>query len=154
MALEELPDPAPGSDGVLVATRFAGVNTADLAQRAGAYPAPPGSPADIPGLEVAGTVVGVGAVVRDFSEGDRIFGLVGGGGLADRVVAHARHVTPIPEALSDEEAAAVPEAFVTAHDALLTRGELGLGDVLVVTGANGGVGTAGVQIGVVAGARV
>jgi NADPH:quinone reductase-like Zn-dependent oxidoreductase len=154
MALEELPDPAPGSDGVLVATRFAGVNTADLAQRAGAYPAPPGSPADIPGLEVAGTVVGVGAVVRDFSEGDRVFGLVGGGGLADRVVAHARHVTPIPEALSDEEAAAVPEAFVTAHDALLTRGELGLGDVLVVTGANGGVGTAGVQIGVVAGARV
>lgn len=154
MRFEERPDPVPGSDEVLVAARFAGINSADLSQRAGNYPAPPGAPQDVPGLEVAGTVVATGATVRGISEGDRVFGLVGGGGLADRVVVHARHVTPVPESLSDEEAAAIPEAFVTAHDAVVTRCGLGLGDVLLVTGANGGVGSAGVQIGVAAGARV
>ena len=154
MRLEERPDPVPGSEEVLVAARFAGINTADLAQRAGAYPAPPGAPQDVPGLEVAGTVVAKGAAVRDFAEGDRVFGLVGGGGLADRVLVHERHATRVPERLSDEEAAGVPEAFITSHDAIVTRGALGLGDVLLVNGANGGVGSAGVQIGVVAGARV
>jgi NADPH:quinone reductase-like Zn-dependent oxidoreductase len=153
MRLEERPDPEPGTDEVVVAARFAGINTADLAQRAGAYPAPPGAPQDIPGLEVAGTVVAVGSGVRDFADGDRVFGLVGGGGLADRVVVHERHVTRVPEQLSDEEAAAVPEAFITAHDAIVTQAGLGLGHVLLVTGANGGVGSAGVQIGLVAGAR-
>jgi putative PIG3 family NAD(P)H quinone oxidoreductase len=154
MRLEERPDPVPGSDEVLVAARFAGINAADLAQRAGAYPAPPGAPQDVPGLEVAGTVVAKGASVRDFVEGDRVFGLVGGGGLADRVVVHERHATRVPDSLSEEEAAAIPEAFITSHDAIVTRGGLGVGDVLLVHGANGGVGSAGVQIGVVAGARV
>jgi NADPH:quinone reductase len=154
MRFEERPDPAPGSAELLVAVRFAALNTADLAQRAGAYPAPPGAPQDIPGLEVAGTVVAAGGAARDFAEGDRIFGLVGGGGLADRVVVHARHVTRVPDGLSDEEAAAIPEAFITSHDALVTRGGLRLGDLLLVNGANGGVGSASVQIGVVAGARV
>jgi NADPH:quinone reductase-like Zn-dependent oxidoreductase len=154
MRVEERPDPVPGSEELLVAARFAGINTADLAQRAGAYPAPPGAPQDVPGLEVAGTVVATGAAVRGVEEGDRVFGLVGGGGLADRVVVHERHVTRVPDALSDEEAAAVPEAFITAHDAVVTQGRLGLGDVLLVNGANGGVGSAGVQIGVVAGAHV
>ena len=154
MRLEERPDPVPGSEELLVAARFAGINTADLAQRAGAYPAPPGAPQDVPGLEVAGTIVATGSAVRGFAEGDRVFGLVGGGGLADRVVVHERHVTRVPDALSDEDAAAIPEAFVTSHDAIVTRGGLRLGDVLLVNGANGGVGTAGVQIGVAAGARV
>jgi NADPH:quinone reductase-like Zn-dependent oxidoreductase len=154
MQLEERPDPVPGSDELLVAASFAGINGADLAQRAGAYPAPPGAPADVPGLEVAGVVAGKGAGVRGFEEGDRVFGLVGGGGLADRVIVHERHVTRIPERLSDEEAAAVPEVFMTAHDAIVSQAGLGLGDVLLVTGANGGVGTAAVQIGVAAGARV
>jgi NADPH:quinone reductase-like Zn-dependent oxidoreductase len=154
MRLEERPDPAPGSNELLVAARFAGVNTADLAQRAGAYPAPPDAPQDVPGLEVAGLVVATGAAVRSFAEGDRVFGLVGGGGLADRVVVHERHVGRVPERLSDEEAAAVPEAFITAHDAIVSQAGLGLGDVLLVNGANGGVGTAAVQIGVAAGARV
>ena len=154
MRLAERPDPVPGEHELLVAARFAGINTADLAQRAGSYPAPPGAPQDVPGLEVAGTVVAAGAGVLALAAGDRVFGLVGGGGLADRVVVHERHVARVPDELSDEEAAAVPEAFVTAHDALVTRGGLGLGDVLLVTGANGGVGTAAVQIGVVAGARV
>src|ERR671925_569677 len=80
LRLDERPDPAPGSHEVLVAAEFAGINTADLAQRAGHYPAPPGAPQDVPGLEVAGTVVAVGAAVRDHREGDRVFGLVGGGG--------------------------------------------------------------------------
>src|SRR5262245_24539005 len=154
MQLEERPDPVPGSDELLVAASFAGINGADLAQRAGAYPAPPGSPADVPGLEVAGVVAAKGAGVRGFEEGDRVFGLVGGGGLADRVVVHERQGTRVPDRLSDEEAAAVPEVFMTAHDAIVSQAGLGLGDVLLVTGANGGVGTAAVQIGVAAGARV
>ena len=154
MRLEERPDPVPGEGEVLVAVRFAALNTADLAQRAGNYPAPPGAPQDVPGLEVAGVVAAVGAAVRDFAEGDRVFGLVGGGGLADRVVAHERHLALVPDSLSDEEASAVPEAFITAHDAMVTQAGLGLGDVLLVNGANGGVGSAAVQIGLAAGARV
>src|SRR5207249_259736 len=154
MRLEERPDPRPGSDEVLVAVRFAGVNTADLAQRAGAYPAPPGAPQDVPGLEVAGTVIACGDAVLAWKEGDRVFGLVGGGGLADRVVVHERHVTAVPERLTEEEAAATPETFITAHDAIRTQAGLRPGDVLLVNGANGGVGTAGVQIGLCSGARV
>src|SRR5205085_6122074 len=102
----------------------------------------------------AGAVVATGASVRAFAEGDRVFGLVGGGGLADRVVVHERHLARVPASRSDEEAAAVPEAFITAHDAIVTQAGLGLGDVLLVNGANGGVGSAAVQIGVVAGTRV
>jgi NADPH:quinone reductase-like Zn-dependent oxidoreductase len=152
--VDERPDPTPGSDEVLVATSFAALNAADLMQRAGNYPAPPGSPADIPGIEVAGVVAETGSGVRGLSVGDRVFGLVGGGGLADRVVAHERHLTRVPDSLSDEDAAAAPEAFATAHDGVVTQAKLRLGDVLLVNGANGGVGSAGVQIGVVAGARV
>src|SRR3954451_16283443 len=152
--VDERPDPTPGSDEVLVATSFAALNAADLMQRAGNYPAPPGSPADIPGIEVSGVVAETGSGVRGLSVGERVFGLVGGGGLADRVVAHERHLTRVPDSLSDEDAAAAPEAFVTAHDALVTQAKIGLGDVILVNGANGGVGSAGVQIGVLAGARV
>jgi NADPH:quinone reductase len=154
MRLDERPDPTPGDDEVVVAQPFAALNAADLAQRAGSYPAPPGSPPDIPGIEVAGVVAATGSGVRGLSEGDRVFGLVGGGGLADRVVAHERHLARVPDSLSDEDAAAIPEAFATAHDAVITQAALQLGDVLLVNGANGGVGSAAVQIGVVAGARV
>lgn len=154
MRLEERADPVPGDEEVMIAARFAALNGADLAQRAGNYPAPPGAPQDVPGLEVAGVVAAVGRCVREFGVGEHVFGLVGGGGLADRVVAHARHVVRVPDALSAEEAAAVPEAFITAHDAIVTQAGLGLGDVLLVNGANGGLGTAAVQVGVTAGARV
>ncbi len=154
VTLEERPDPAPQGEDVLVAVRFAGLNPADLAQRAGRYPAPPGSPADIPGIEVAGTVVALGPNARRFSEGDRVFGIVGGGGLADRVLVHERHLATVPDALGELEAAAVPEVFVTAHDAVITQAELRMGELLVVNGANGGVGTAAVQVGATAGARV
>src|SRR3954453_17324596 len=96
MAIEERPDPTPSSSQVVVAPALAGVNPADVLQREGRHPVPPGWPADIPGLEVAGTVVGVGDGVTGFRPGDRAFGLVGGGGLADRVVAEAAEPLAVP----------------------------------------------------------
>jgi NADPH:quinone reductase len=152
--LEQRPDPVPGAHEVLVAARFAGINWADVAQRAGYYPPPPGSPADIPGLEVAGDVAVVGPGVHGWQVGDRVFGLVGGGGLADRVIVHERHLAAVPASLKDDVAAAIPEAYITAHDAVFTRGGLALGEVLLVNGANGAVGSAGAQLGLAAGARV
>jgi NADPH2:quinone reductase len=152
--VQERPDPVPGSGEVLVRVRYAGLNPADLQQRAGRYPAPPGAPADIPGLEVSGTVEAVGDQVLGVRPGDRVFGLVGGGGCADRVTVHERCVARVPDTLAELDAAAVPEAFITAHDAIRTRGRLTMGETLLVHGANGGVGTAAIQIGLVAGARV
>ena len=154
MAVDERPDPVPQSSDVLVRATHAALNPADVAQRAGNYPAPPGSPADIPGLEVAGTVIACGEAVTAWRAGERVFGLVGGGGLSDTVAVHERHVARIPDDLTDREAAAVPEAFITAHDAVFTRAGLALGETLLVNGASGGVGTAAVQLGVAAGARV
>jgi len=152
--LDELPDPVPGSEELLVRVTHAGLNPADLSQREGSYPAPPGSPRDIPGLEVAGTVEACGGQVLGWKPGDRILGLVGGGGLADRVVVHQRCATATPEALDEAGAAAVPEAFITAHDAIRSQAGLAIGETLLVHGAAGGVGSAAVQIGVVAGAHV
>jgi putative PIG3 family NAD(P)H quinone oxidoreductase len=152
--LEERPDPAPGTQDVLVRARFAGLNPADLVQRAGHYPAPPGSPPDVPGLEVAGVVEACGAGVTAWQPGDRVFGLVGGGGLADLVAVHERCLTRVPERLDERAAAAVPEAFITAHDAVATQAGLRPGETLLVHGASGGVGSAAVQIGVSSGARV
>jgi NADPH:quinone reductase-like Zn-dependent oxidoreductase len=154
LRLEERPDPVPAGSDVVVAAPYAALNPADLAQRAGRYPAPPGAPQDVPGLEVSGRVVACGAAVLGWKVGDRVFGLVGGGGLADRVAVHERHVVAVPERLDDREAAAVPEAFLTAFDAIVSQAGLGPGDVLLVNGANGGVGTAAVQIARHIGARV
>jgi len=152
--VEERPHPEPGSEDVLVRVDYAGLNPADLAQRAGNYPAPPGSPPDVPGLEVAGTVESCGDRVSSWRPGDRVFGLVGGGGLADRVLVHERCIARVPDELGEQEAAAVPEAFITAHDAAFTRAGLRPGETLLVHGASGGVGSAAVQLGVVVGARV
>ena len=152
--VEDRPDPVPADHEVVVAARYAGVNWADVAQRAGHYPAPPGSPADIPGLEVAGLVQAAGPGVRTWRAGDRVFGIVGGGGLADRVRAYERHLVAVPDDMADDIAAAVPEAYITAHDAIFTRCGLELGEVLLVNGANGAVGSAAVQLGLAAGARV
>jgi NADPH:quinone reductase len=154
LRLEERPDPVPGSSEVVVAQPYAALNPADLLQRAGRYPAPPGAPKDVPGLEVCGTVVACGDAVLGWKAGDRVFGLVGGGGLADRVAVHERHVVAVPDRLDEREAAAAPEAFATAHDAIVTQAGLAAGDVLLVNGASGGVGTAAVQIGRLVGARV
>jgi putative PIG3 family NAD(P)H quinone oxidoreductase len=148
------PDPVPAPSELLVAPRYTGVNPADVLQREGRYPAPPGSPPDIPGLEVAGRVVGVGDGVTRFGVGDRVLGIVGGGGLADRVLLHERCAVRVPEALDDRSAAAVPEAYLTAHDAVRSQAGLTMGETLLVQGATGGVGVAAVQIGVAAGARV
>lgn len=147
-------DPTPGSEEVVVGVSHAGLNPADVQQRRGRYPAPPGAPDDIPGLEVAGRVVAVGDRVLRWRTGDRVLGLVGGGGLASRVAVHERCLAPVPDQLDDAGAAAVPEAFMTAHDAIRTQAGLTMGETLLVHGANGGVGDAAVQIGALTGARV
>jgi NADPH:quinone reductase len=151
---EERPDPVPAGEEVVVRARFAALNPADLVQRAGSYPAPPGSPPDVPGLEVAGVVEACGERVSAWREGDRVFGLVGGGGLADRVLVHERCLARVPGRLDEREAAAVPEAFITAHDAARSQAGLTPGETLLVHCAAGGVGTAAIQIGLVTGAGV
>jgi NADPH2:quinone reductase len=152
--ITERPDPEPSKFEVLIAPAYAGVNPADVLQREGRHPPPNGSPADVPGMEVAGTVIACGEHVSNFAVGDRAFGLVGGGGLANRVVAHERELVPVPESLDERAAAAVPEAFITAFDAVLRQGGLAPGDTLLVNGGNGGVGTAAIQIAASIGARV
>jgi putative PIG3 family NAD(P)H quinone oxidoreductase len=154
VAVEDRPDPSPGKFEVVIAPAFAGINPADVLQREGRHPVPPGWPADIPGMEVAGTVVEVGDGVTAFTTGDRAFGLVGGGGLATRVVAAERELARVPDSLDDAHAAAVPEVFLTAFDALVLQAGLVAGDTVLVNGASGGVGTAAVQIARVLGARV
>jgi NADPH:quinone reductase-like Zn-dependent oxidoreductase len=154
VAVEERPDPQPGRFEVAIEPAFAGVNPADVLQREGRHPVPAGAPKDVPGLEVGGRVVACGEGVTAFAEGDRVFGLVSGGGLAGRVIAHEREVFAVPDALDDRAAAAAPEAFLTAFDAICLQAGLGSGDTLLVNGASGGVGTAAVQIAVHLGARV
>src|SRR5262249_53948726 len=122
VAVQERADPVPGTDEVIVAARFAGVNWADVMQRQGFYPPPPGAPQDIPGLEVAGVVAATGAGVRDWKTGDRVFGLVGGGGLADRVVVHKRHVAAVPANLARHVAAGGPGGHTTPPQSGFTPG--------------------------------
>jgi len=152
--IEEHPDPEPGSGEILVRIRAAGLNGADMHQRRGRYPAPPGSPQDIPGLELAGEVAAVGPGVLRFSEGDRVMAVVGGGGQAELATVHERAAMPVPDALDWPAAGGFPEVFTTAHDALFTQAGLESGERLLVQGGAGGVGTAAVQLGRVAGARV
>jgi NADPH:quinone reductase len=154
VSVESRADPQPGKFEVLIATEYAAVNPADVLQREGRHPPPVGSPPDIPGLEVAGTVIVTGDAVTACEAGDRVFGLVGGGGLADRVVAHERELARVPKALDEAAAASAPEAFIAAFDAVYVQAGLGPGDTLLVNGASGGVGTAAVQLGVALGAHV
>ncbi|MDQ6776012.1 MAG: NAD(P)H-quinone oxidoreductase [Actinomycetota bacterium] len=148
------PDPEPGSGEVLVRVHAAGLNGADMLQLRGRYPAPPGVPQDIPGMEFAGAVARLGPGAARFSEGDRVMGIVGGGAQAELVVAHERVLMPVPDNLSWEEAGGAPEVFTTAHDALFTQAGLRPGERLLVHGAAGGVGTAAVQLAHALGARV
>ena len=150
----EHPDPKPGSGEVLVRIHAAGLNGADIHQLAGRYPAPPGSPADIPGMELAGEVAASGPGALRFSEGDRVMGIVGGGAQAELLSVHERVLMSVPERLSWAEAGGAPEVFTTAHDALFTQAGLLSGERLLVHGAAGGVGTAAVQLGNAIGARV
>src|SRR3954449_10478596 len=154
VVVAEHPDPEPGKGELLVRVRAAGLNGADIHQRAGGYPAPPGSPPDIPGLELAGEVAALGPGATRFSEGDRVMAIVGGGGQAELAVVHERQLMPVPQTLEWPAAGAVPEVFTTAHDAIFTQADLQPGERLLVHGAAGGVGTAAVQLGAGAGALV
>jgi NADPH:quinone reductase len=154
LVVEDRPDPEPGQGEILVRVRGAGLNGADMLQRRGAYPAPPGSPPDIPGLELAGEVAALGPGASRFEEGDRVMAVVGGGGQAELAVVHERAAMPVPPGLDWGEAGGLPEVFTTAHDAIFTQAGLRPGEHLLVHGAAGGVGTAAVQLGRAAGARV
>jgi NADPH2:quinone reductase len=154
LVVEERPDPEPARGEVLVRVRGAGLNGADMLQRRGAYPAPPGSPPDIPGLELAGEVEALGPDAIRFQEGDRVMAVVGGGGQAELAVVHERMAMPVPAPLDWPQAGGLPEVFTTAHDAAFTQAGLRPGEHLLVHGAAGGVGTAAVQLGRAAGARV
>jgi NADPH:quinone reductase len=154
LAISEHPDPEPGAGELLVRVRGAGLNGADMMQRKGLYPAPPGSPPDIPGLELAGEVVGRGPGAERFEEGDRVMSIVGGGGQAELAVVHERLAMPVPARLDWPRAGGLPEVFFTAHDALFTQAGLRPGERLLVHGGAGGVGTAAIQLGRAAGARV
>jgi NADPH2:quinone reductase len=154
LAWREHPDPEPGRAELLVAVRAAGLNGTDMLQRQGLYPAPPGSPPDIPGLELAGEVVATGPDAERFAPGDRVMAVVGGGGQAELAVVHERTALPVPDDLPWDQAGGFPEVFTTAHDALFTQCGLAAGERVVVHGAAGGVGIAGVQLAARAGAWV
>jgi NADPH:quinone reductase len=151
---EERDDPVPGDTELLVAVQAAGLNAADLVQRAGFYPAPPGWPVDIPGMEFAGEVVQVGRQVTLFSPGDRVMAVVGGGAQATLALVDETHALAVPADLAWTEAGGFPEVFTTAYDALFRQAELQMGERVLVSGAAGGVGTAGVQLAAQAGATV
>jgi len=146
LALVERETPEPSRGEVRVRVRATAINRADLLQRMGAYPAPSDSPPDIPGLELAGEVEALGAGVERLKIGDRVFGLVGGGAYAEQLVTHERALAKIPEGLSFEDAAAIPEAFITAHDAIVGQAGLTGGETLLIHAVGSGVGTAAVQL--------
>jgi NADPH2:quinone reductase len=154
VVVEEHPDPEPGGGDLLVRVHAAGLNGADILQRKGAYPAPPGSPQDIPGMELAGEVEAVGPQVTRFEPGDRVMAIVGGGAQAELCLVHERAAMPVPSQLDWPAAGGFPEVFTTAHDALFTQAGLRPGERLLVHGAAGGVGTAAVQLGATVGATV
>lgn len=148
----EVRDPGPGE--LLVAVAAVGLNRADLLQRRGLYPAPAGAPPDVPGLEYAGRVAAVGAGVVAFAPGDRVMGIVGGGAMATHLVVHEREALAIPAHLSDTDAAAIPEVFLTVFDALFLQAKLSVGETVLLHAVASGVGTAALQLALVAGARV
>jgi NADPH2:quinone reductase len=150
---QERPVPAPGDHEVLVKVAAAGVNRPDVMQRKGLYPPPPGA-SDIPGLEIAGEVVGLGAKVTRWKPGDKVMGLVAGGGYAQLCPVHERHALPLPANLSMIEAAAIPETFFTVWHNVFERGALKSGETLLVHGGSSGIGTAAIQLAKARGARV
>lgn len=154
LELQERAVPEPGSRELLVRVQATAVNRADLLQRRGHYPAPAGVPADIPGLEYAGTVERISSDVTEWDAGDRVMGITGGGAYAEYVVVHEGEAVPVPEHLTYAEAAAIPEAFITAHDALVTRCRLRAGETVLIHAAASGVGTAAIQLARALGARV
>ena len=154
LSIEERPVPQPGPGEIRVRVHASALNRADLLQRRGNYPAPPGAPADIPGLEYAGEVDAVGEGAGLWAVGNRVMGIVGGGGHAEYVVVHEREGIRVPQNLSWEEAAAIPEVFLTAYDALFRQLDLTMGERLLILAVGSGVGTAALQLASAAGATV
>ena len=154
LEVQDVETPEPVGDQVRVRVHASGVNRADLLQRAGGYAAPPGSPEHIPGLEFAGEVDAVGPLVRAWKPGQRVMGLAGGGAQAEYILAHEGLLVEIPQNLDFVQAAAVPEVFMTAHDALFTQAGLQMGERVLIHAAGSGVGTAAIQLAHAAGASI
>ena len=148
LEIHERPTPAPGSNEVLVRVRATALNRADLLQREGNYPAPPGAPPDIPGLEFAGEIVGRGSAVgtTNWRDGERVFGITGGGAYAEYLTVDADAIARVPDNLSWTDAASVPEAFITAHDAMVTQAKLRKDETVLIHAVGSGVGLAAVQL--------
>lgn len=154
LEVQEVATPEPQGDEVRVQVRAAGLNRADLLQRAGGYPAPPGAPENIPGLEFAGVVEAVGPRVRQWRPGQRVMGLAGGGAQAEYILEPEGLLVEIPENLDFVQAAGIPEVFMTAHDALFTQAALQMGERVLIHAAGSGVGTAAIQLAHATGATV
>ncbi len=152
LEIQDVEMPQPTGDQVRVRVHASGINRADLLQRAGGYPAPPGSPANIPGLEFAGEVDAVGPLVRAWKPGQRVMGLTGGGAQAEYILSHEGLLVEIPQNLDFVQAAGIPEVFMTAHDALFTQAGLQMGERVLIHAAGSGVGTAAIQLAHAAGA--
>ena len=154
LEIRDVPNPPPPkNDQVLVRVRASALNRADILQRKGRYPAPPGFPTDIPGLEFAGEITDIGSAVSQWQKGDRVFGITGGGGHAEYLLAPANHLAAVPPNLDWTQAAAVPEVFITAHDALFTQAALKQGESVLIHAAGSGVGTAAIQLASANGAK-
>ncbi|RJQ10343.1 MAG: NAD(P)H-quinone oxidoreductase [Dehalococcoidia bacterium] len=152
--IQELPDPVIGPEEVLVAVKASALNRADLLQRRGRYNGPPGTRNDIPGLEMAGVIAETGSRVVGWKPGDRVMALLGGMGYASRIAVHERMLMPVPPNLTFEQAASIPEVFLTAYDALFLQCELKMGESVLIHAAGSGVGTAGIQMASAQGCRV
>jgi NADPH:quinone reductase len=154
LEMQERPKPEPGVGQIRVRVRTSALNRADLMQREGNYPVPPGVPADISGMEYAGEVDALGPAATLWKTGDKVMGIIGGAAHAELLCVHEREAMPVPQSMSWDEAGAIPEAFLTAHDALFNRLDLRTGETLLIHAVGSGVGTAALQIARVAGARV
>ena len=147
LALKDVPKPIPGPGEILARVATSGVNRADLLQRRGKHPAPEGSPKDILGMEFSGVVEALGPDTSRWGVGDRVMGLLGGGGYAEYVTVHGSNVVPVPDGISEQDAGAIPEVFMTAFDAAVLQMELSAGEVMLIHAVGSGVGTAALQIG-------
>ena len=146
LEIRDVPQPTPGAHEVLIRIRATAINRADLLQREGKYPPPPGVPQDIPGMEYAGEVVSSGSGAKIWRAGQRVFGIVGGGSYAEYVVAHERTLLEVPANLSWTEAASIPEVFITAHDALWHQADIRAGENVLIHAVGSGVGIAALQL--------
>lgn len=154
LTFEDVADPVPLPDQILVEVAATALNRADIVQRTGRYPSPEPADVEIPGLEYSGRVVAVGDRVRMWKPGDAVMGILAGGGYATKVVVHERQAMPVPAGVDLVDAAAIPEVFLTAWDALVLQGGLTSGRWALISAVGSGVGTAGVQIAKAIGARV